>query len=1281
MKKFLRLITPMPGSTVEEIVKAKGRGFLEEALPLLGGRVKSVEELAEKAPQLLLDRGGLRFFGQTLIGGRAQYLTPRASSLRGLIAGNMVETNLPWVTQTLEKAAETKTWKALVSGPLGKLGEKVSRAFRKYHGIDPETRGMIDPILEAASMTEAAASRMSDNLLRYPVGKVSKETRELAHVTGLPVEVLSEVGTKPLTDPQAQLVSRVLLDLRDKGLTDPSLIDRYFDELFINPEHTRRQWLLPKVKRNDELHLNLLGKTSKEELEGMKYVAKRIQPFLPNLRAWEAARGYGDVLDEAYFTRIFKRANKEFDYRGWDHPFFNKERTSLLDYDQVYAIAQVPGQTQVPGLLNDNLREVLHARLSASFGRAFREDAVAAMAPKLRKHPAALGELAKLLTGPEGEKFIAHNPELALTVANLADQVLVPGIERESLRGWEKGLSRLVRQHDAKGVPGLVQELLEGAPRNLTKENIQGLLRTYDQALAEKVADLADIPIESGTYLRNKAAVDAMEKARGIVNRKLNERALERELSVIVRGAAKEAGEWVGPKSPVAPAFRKSLERIKPTPRSIAKTPANWMERHYGAISKKLSQAYGLSTPEQIALDQASKQSAKRIIEAKGAVADWNRFMRRGTYSGEGLREWRYARSQAGAMERRITELDVQIKAITKQKGELLGAARAQATRMIIERDSLVELRKALPKQQVFREYNHVMQRLGEVRELAKKKGAEDYLSAVVHRFIGDQPLATIGKEDMEHLYRMVKGQAVPNKAAVELLTPPRAGEEFARIAGSGKYTVPGVIPGTKVAADKYVFPKEVARVVGAVLDPKKDTGMLEKAARYLIDLPTSHFKRLVTSNMLFGLPRIPFFLRNKVDLAFRGTVGFGLDFVLPTYGKYGDTMKILAGEAGEVIVNGAPLSFDFIRRRLAESGLWRAEFARLGRKPGQIADLSFDRLLKYIDSPACVSFRTMKEKARNYLDHKMPWLKNWGPERWGTGMENAAVIRGLLTQLHAGIPVDQAIHSIQRTLFSYQNLSEFERSIMRRVFPFYSFSRQAVPFIAWTALKRPALFNVFPRARDLAVNLDKEEALIPQWIRDFPFIGLGKSAKGIKLLSMRNTFTVDILPDLMPPLDAEGVRRFFGQVNPFLTIVPEMVLGRDFYMARDIPTRKTIARGLESEFMRNTIGKWLDFEEVQIGGKPYGRVTGWKWHVLRRLWFSRLFREFDTASGILEKQLKPEEISGLLTGFKLYELDLERQQMLLELDAEKAKREYDRARKIGDSKRAKDILEEIRLR
>tara|TARA_R110000851_G_scaffold191166_1_gene341806 strand:+ start:879 stop:8795 length:7917 start_codon:yes stop_codon:yes gene_type:complete len=100
-------------------------------------------------------------------------------------------------------------------------------------------------------------------------------------------------------------------------------------------------------------------------------------------------------------------------------------------------------------------------------------------------------------------------------------------------------------------------------------------------------------------------------------------------------------------------------------------------------------------------------------------------------------------------------------------------------------------------------------------------------------------------------------------------------------------------------------------------------------------------------------------------------------------------------------------------------------------------------------------------------------------------GMATETFVRGSLgfdTMLKGGTSED-AFDNIMKFHFDYSDLSDFERNVVKRVVPFYTWTRKNMPLMLEQMLRRPNIFNQYNSfKKEMEQGLEKPEEL-PDWM------------------------------------------------------------------------------------------------------------------------------------------------------------------------------------------------------
>jgi hypothetical protein len=76
-----------------------------------------------------------------------------------------------------------------------------------------------------------------------------------------------------------------------------------------------------------------------------------------------------------------------------------------------------------------------------------------------------------------------------------------------------------------------------------------------------------------------------------------------------------------------------------------------------------------------------------------------------------------------------------------------------------------------------------------------------------------------------------------------------------------------------------------------------------------------------------------------------------------------------------------------------------------------------------------------------------------------GSKVENNARLANFVSQIKKGVPVDDAAMEVKKFLFDYSDLTSFEKNVLKRIMPFYTFTRKNVPLQLDQLLKQPGKF------------------------------------------------------------------------------------------------------------------------------------------------------------------------------------------------------------------------------
>jgi hypothetical protein len=146
------------------------------------------------------------------------------------------------------------------------------------------------------------------------------------------------------------------------------------------------------------------------------------------------------------------------------------------------------------------------------------------------------------------------------------------------------------------------------------------------------------------------------------------------------------------------------------------------------------------------------------------------------------------------------------------------------------------------------------------------------------------------------------------------------------------------------------------------------------------------------------------------------------------------------------------------------------------------------------------------------------------------------------------GLTPEAARLDVLKAHLDYSNLSKFESSVMRRVAPFYSFFRQALPTLTKEMFERPGgpMAQAF---RAVAKARGKKEGFIPEYLGDRIALPVGDEKDG----TQRYLSSIGLPFEDIGQLAGSPGQYLLGQLNPFAKAPLELLTNRQFHSGREL--------------------------------------------------------------------------------------------------------------------------------
>ena len=229
--------------------------------------------------------------------------------------------------------------------------------------------------------------------------------------------------------------------------------------------------------------------------------------------------------------------------------------------------------------------------------------------------------------------------------------------------------------------------------------------------------------------------------------------------------------------------------------------------------------------------------------------------------------------------------------------------------------------------------------------------------------------------------------------------------------------------------------------------------------------------------------------------------------------------------------------------------------------------------------------------------------IDDFAPFTWGRdvnqkieGANRGGAFLGFLKQ---GYSPEQAAKLVAESHVDYSALTSFEKNVMRRAIPFYTFTKKMAPFVAKDIMEHPGgLTAQYAKTAGRMRSTDENTALLPTHLGSgmlYDTTELSKSLGGVKPEGTRTFFTgldlpVDAVAQYMsnPFNQSQAFRGFeslLGSLNPVFKMPLELGTNRQFFGHRNLddlysPTGNRI---LDQALMNSPVSRLISMGKTVV--------------------------------------------------------------------------------------------------
>lgn len=355
---------------------------------------------------------------------------------------------------------------------------------------------------------------------------------------------------------------------------------------------------------------------------------------------------------------------------------------------------------------------------------------------------------------------------------------------------------------------------------------------------------------------------------------------------------------------------------------------------------------------------------------------------------------------------------------------------------------------------------------------------------------------------------------------------------------------------GYKVLREKGIFGKEVgyitaddARLLNNLIDPEFQTvNMLAKATGF--DAVTNLFKRSVTG--LFA----PFHVRNYVSGMIQNFETLGVGAFNPKAIAAGQKMAYILAKDGKVptgimTVAGKPMKMSQVYKAFKEmfgtDTFYQNDFLEFVDKGSDILKSATPMLSK----------ASLKEtvKTLGLGGNAIPFRTG---RAVGQFIEHQQKATAYIVALNQGKTIQEALSLATRAGFDYRALTKFESQILRRIVPFYSFTRKNIELQLRTLGEHPERINqVLAAFNNMGerIPFDEQQSL-PEYIQNSLGVKVKDLPSGLKLYLSSFGTPIEQATGLF---NANPILTALSMTNPLLKTPIELGIGKDSFRQQDL--------------------------------------------------------------------------------------------------------------------------------
>lgn len=174
-----------------------------------------------------------------------------------------------------------------------------------------------------------------------------------------------------------------------------------------------------------------------------------------------------------------------------------------------------------------------------------------------------------------------------------------------------------------------------------------------------------------------------------------------------------------------------------------------------------------------------------------------------------------------------------------------------------------------------------------------------------------------------------------------------------------------------------------------------------------------------------------------------------------------------------------------------------------------------------------------------------------------GNAVETNAKLAHFIAKRKAGLTPYEAGESVKKYLFDYQDLTRFEKDVLKRFLPFYTWTRKNIPLQLETLLKEPARQTKLIKLKnniEVYGGDDKTNALLPDYIRNASPVFVGEKDGKVRYIKLEGFLPTADLNRLTEP-----AQEMLAMFTPILKVPLEQAANQNFFFGQPLTRQKGV--------------------------------------------------------------------------------------------------------------------------